>query len=450
MKFRQKNFLITLFIFLIFLNTCCFLLAYYTQTRNIESNKSICFAEVSIIKKAFENDSKNTSDIGKYIIINSYCNYYADKKVYLSLCHNNEIIYSSIPEGIVAPSIEYSSTQRVDGNRYYIITESITETYTLTYAKDVTHLDDEFRKLSSVFIISSLFASVLLSIILFHVQRKISAPLEKLTLITADIARGNYTTRVEHIGNDEISILGQNINTMAQKVEEQLTTLEKSTKLKQMMLDNLAHEMRTPLTSIRGYADYISNANIDEKERKQASDYIISEALRLELLSEKLLDEAFIRENNINVQNTNLKELINNQKKVFKTKFIEKEIRFITPNTDTIVLCDPILVSILITNIIDNAIKACRKYGEIKIDFEETPKHVIISITDNGIGISDDQIEHLTEPFYRTDNSRSRSEGGTGLGLSLCDKITKAHNAELIIKSKIDVGTKVSIKFTRT
>ena len=80
---------------------------------------------------------------------------------------------------------------------------------------------------------------------------------------------------------------------------------------------------------------------------------------------------------------------------------------------------------------------------------QENTKETKIRIIDNGIGISSEQIKHIKEPFYRTDTSRSRSNGGTGLGLSLCDKIIKAHNGELLFSSEINVGTTAMIKFTK-
>ena len=449
MKFRQKNFLITLIIFLFFLNSCCFLLAFYTQSKTINSDKELCLAEFSIIKKAFEKDSEGTGEIGKTIIMNSYGKYYNEKKVYLSLASPSKELYNTIPDNITIPNTGSCSTQRINGIRYFIISDVVDIDQILSYAKDVSYLDDQFKEMSIIFVISSILASSLLSFILFIVLKQLSAPLENLTIVTEHIAQGNYSARATTYGKDEISTLAYNINTMAEKVEKQLKSLKANAELKQLVLDNLAHEMRTPLTSIRGYADYISNSRIEEDERITASNYIISEAERLEAISEKLLDEAFIRENEINVIPTNIKELVLSTQQMFLNRINEKAINLFINVKDDIIYCDPTLISVVLSNLVDNAIKACKNGGRIQIGSCETNEHFIISIKDNGIGIPAEQIEHITEPFYRTDKSRSRSEGGTGLGLSLCDKIIKAHQSKLYFESKVGFGTTAIIKFTK-
>lgn len=449
MKFRQKTFLITLFIFLIFLNICCFSLALYFQNKTIRSDEKLCISEYSLIKKAFEKDAFKTNDIGKSLIMTSYGNYYLEKNIYLSLTHNDQVIFSNIPKELKAARNGYASTQRVDNNRFFIITNIIDENYVFTYAKNVDYLDEDFREISIIFVLSSLLASLFLSLILFMVLKKISTPFEELSSATSEIALGNYSVRINPIGKDEIAILAANINSMAQKVEDQIKHLEDNARIKQLMLDNLAHEMKTPLTSIRGYADYISNANINEYERKEASDYIISEADRLESVSEKLLEEALIRENEVIKKEIKIIDILNEMKIIFFQRLIEKNIILSFEDNNIVLYCDPILISIVFSNLIDNAIKASNKNGKIIIECEENTKETKIRIIDNGIGISSEQINHIKEPFYRTDTSRSRSNGGTGLGLSLCDKIIKAHNGELLFSSEINVGTTAMIKFTK-
>lgn len=449
MKFRQKNFLITLIIFLFFLNLCCLLLAFYTQTKAISSDMELCFAEFSIIKKAFEKDSEGTGEIGKTIIMNSYGKYYNEKKVYLSLASSSKEFYNTISSNVTIPDIGGCSTQRINGIRYFVISDIVDDDLVLSYAKDVSYLDDQFREMSIIFVISSILASCLLSLILFIVLKQLSAPLENLTIVTEHIAHGDYSARAKTYGKDEISTLADNINTMAEKVEQQLESLKNNAELKQLMLDNIAHEMRTPLTSIRGYADYISNSRIEEDERITASNYIINEAERLEAISEKLLDEAFIRENEIDVIPTNIKKLVLSTQQMFLNRINEKDINLFINVDDDIIYCDPTLISVVLSNLVDNAIKACKNGGQILIESRKTKEHFILSIKDNGIGIPSEQIKHITEPFYRTDKSRSRSEGGTGLGLSLCEKIIKAHKSDLIFESKVGVGTAAIINFTK-
>ena len=110
--------------------------------------------------------------------------------------------------------------------------------------------------------------------------------------------------------------------------------------------------------------------------------------------------------------------------------------------------CDKALTELLICNLAQNAIKACRGDGVVVIGCEIINQSVAVSVTDNGVGMTSEQLLHITEPFYRTDKSRSRNEGGTGLGLSLCKRIADAHGAKLEFYSDLGKGTKAVVTFT--
>jgi len=447
-RFREKTYIITLLLFLVFLNAGIFTLAYYTQQQTADGEKAVCLAEQDVISRAFESDIKNTGKIGKFNTMHTYGSYYSEKQVFLAFSLEGETLYSSLPQGIEPSDNGYSATKRVDGKRYFIITATTESGYLLTYAKDVSYLDEDFKRISTVFVVFSLIASAILAIILFLILRKLSAPLERLRTATEEIARGNFSSRADDSGNDEFSMLAKDINKMATKVNEQLEHLAENAETKQLMLDNLAHEMRTPLTSIRGYAEYVMNANISEQERQEALEYIVSESERLRLVGERLLDEAFIRENGIVPEKTNMNELISKAVKTLLPKAKEKDVT-VSAESDIIYLCcDPILMGMVVTNLTDNALKACNAGGRIEINCRKEEDNIIISVSDDGIGMTQQQLERITEPFYRTDKSRSRIDGGTGLGLSLCDKIVKAHGAKLIFSSQPEKGTKAFVIFT--
>ncbi|MBQ9849047.1 MAG: HAMP domain-containing histidine kinase [Clostridia bacterium] len=450
MKFREKTYLITLVLFLIFLNAGIFSLAYYTHERATDSEESLCRAEQSLIVKAFEQDAEYTGRHGKLLLMHTYGSHYDDDNVFLCFTLDGNEQFNNLPEGVTPPKESYAATQRVNGKRYYLITERVCNEYIFTYAKDVSYLDSDFKSMSTVFVSASLVASAILAIILFFVLRRLSLPLERLKNTTAEIAQGNFDIRADDSGKDEFSLLASDVNKMSRKVREQFERLEENAESKQMMLDNLAHEMRTPLTSIRGYAEYIINAKIDEHERQEAAEYIISEAERLRLIGERLLDEAFIRENGIVPEQTDISELIHKAEKTLSPKASEKGVTITTAADKITVNCDPLLIGLVITNLADNAIKACRENGRVELGCRKEENNVIISVADNGIGMTAEQAERITEPFYRTDKSRARSDGGTGLGLSLCDKIVKAHGAKLVFSSQLGKGTTAFVIFTNS
>lgn len=448
MKFKDKVYIITLALFLLFLNAGIFSLAYYTHQKGTDSAKDLCFSEQAVIVEAFEDDIKYLGNTGRAQVMKSYGEYYIKKDISLCFFSYGEQIYSNLPEGVTIPQSGYGSTQRVNGKRLFVITQTIDDgKYEFTYAKDVSYLDEDFRSISIVFVITSLGASVLLALILFFVLHKLSSPLERLRTATEEIADGNYGSRADESGNDEFSLLAADFNRMADRISSQMSELEKSSEIKQSMLDNLAHEMRTPLTSIRGYAEYLLNANIDEKEKIEATEYIISESERLKLIGERLLDDAFIRENGINAENVNLGEIIADiaKKMHFQASGAGVELRIEAKSVNC--NCDKLLVGMLLSNLIGNAIKACKGKGNVTVGCDTLENKVLLYVRDTGIGMNEEQLSRITEPFYRTDKSRNREDGGTGLGLALCDRIVKAHNAHMSFKSKQNEGTEAVIEF---
>ena len=238
---------------------------------------------------------------------------------------------------------------------------------------------------------------------------------------------------------------------MLDKINEQMEALESEAEAKileaerkQMLVDNMAHELRTPLTSIHGYAEYLEKANTTEERRLIAAKYIISESERLQKISEILLDGAFIRENEIEMADLDLSCVLAD---------IAEKLQMRAENAGVEITCDtaPVtikgnetLLSMLFYNLTENAIKACSAGGKVKLSCLEGQA----VIEDNGKGMTEEQLLHITEPFYRTDKSRSRAEGGAGLGLALCKQIVLTHKAEMNFESKIGKGTKIIVTFT--
>ena len=228
---------------------------------------------------------------------------------------------------------------------------------------------------------------------------------------------------------------------MADKICAQMQELRLTADQKQQMLDNLAHEMRTPLMSIHGYAEYISTANITDEERIDATQYIMSESMRLRHISETLLDMAFVRENKITCEPLSSRALLNRTIDHFYLRAQEMGVKLICNDYNTVLWGNALLLELVISNLTENALKACRDGGQVEIGCREWENNTVqIYVKDSGIGMTPEQLLHITEPFYRTDTSRSRRGGGTGLGLALCDRIAKAHSGTLTFISEPGQG----------
>ena len=451
MRFKDKTYIITLVLFLIFLNAGIFSLAYYTNQKSVTAAYELCHSEKGVIVEAFEDDIRHIGSSARKHIMYSFGVHYAAK--HIGLCfvdESGETLYTSFPEGLYCPPAGQSSTQYYDGRRIYLISETVANgQYTFTYAKDLTHLDEDFKSISVVFVLTSLGASALLAIVLFFVLHKLSSPLMRLREATEAISNGDFSIRADDSGKDEFSLLAADFNRMAEHISAQMRELEDNAKTKQQMLDNLAHEMRTPLTSIRGYAEYLLNANIDENEKIEATEFIITESERLKSIGEKLLDDAFIRENGIKCENSNLGFIVADTAKKLTFFANNSGVQIAVNAQNTECFCDGLLVGMLLTNLANNAIKACKGNGKIVLSCGIENGNPFVSVSDNGVGMTEEQIMHVTEPFYRTDKSRARNDGGTGLGLALCERIVKAHGAHLSFESELGKGTVAKVTFTK-
>lgn len=449
MKFFERTYLLTFILFLLFLNTAVFVLAMYTFHNNIEAAENVCSTEFLSITDAFEKDYEYTGAQSAGLLQATYGKFYKGKNISLKFITDGNVGYSSISESVPIPVQNTLSMTRSEGKRYIVISRDVCEgTITMVYSKDVSYLDKEFTRLCIVFVSGSLAASLLLGVVLYFVLRKLYLPLIKLRSATGDIANGNFSVRASDKGDDEVSALARDFNVMADKVSRQITQLKDTADRKQNMLDNLAHEMRTPLTAIHGYAEYICSAKIPEEERVDAAKYIMSESMRLKDISEVLLDSAFIRENGISPKEISLRGLAYRTCNRLNKDARGRGVELLCAAEDACVMADEPLMDILLSNLIENAVKACKGGGTVTVGTEITEDTVRLFVKDTGIGMNSEQLSHITEPFYRTDKSRSRTEGGTGLGLALCKRIAEAHKTCLEFVSAEGEGTTVYINFT--
>ncbi len=448
MRFWQRTYLFTLILFLICLNAGIISLAVYTYRKNVTATENSVSAEQFYIAISFERDfgdlESSESDSDTFLLMQSYGIYYLVRDVYLAFEENGEIIYSNFRN-------EYDISENTllhknfDDKRYILISSEICDgKYDLIFAKNVEFLDSEFYSLMITYVLTALAVSVFLAVCLYFILKKLSEPLEKLRKATELIRSGDFSVTVEERGNDEFTLLAGSFNSMLAKINEQMTSLEHEAERKQMLVDNMAHELRTPLTSIHGYAEYIEKANITEERKMIAVKYIMSEAERLQKISEILLDGAFIRGNEIEMSQVDISQLLYDTAEKLGIKAENAQVAISCEASPAVVNGNKTLLSMLVYNLTENAVKACEKGGKVKLScFENT-----VIVEDNGKGMTEEQLLHITEPFYRTDKSRSRAEGGAGLGLALCKQIVNAHGAQMRFESEVGQGTKIFITFT--
>ena len=448
MRFWQKTYIFTLVIFLICLNIGILSLTLYTYQKNIEAAETAVAAEQYYIAMSFERDydalMESYENASPSLLMQSYGAHYGEKGLFIAFRKGAEELYSNFksPYSVDKGTLIHTDFEE---KRHILISAMVCDgEYELIIAKNVESLDSEFRSLMTTYSVTAGSVSLVLAVVLYFVLKKLSGPLETLRKTTEKIETGDFSARVEERGNDEFTLVAKSFNLMLDTINEQMETLEQEADRKQMLVDNMAHELRTPLTSIHGYAEYLEKANTTEERRLIAAKYIMSESERLQKISEILLDDAFIRENEIEMSDIDLGAVLTDAAKKLQMRAENAGVEITCDTAPVTVKGNETLLYMLFYNLTENAIKACSAGGKVKISCSECQA----VIEDNGKGMTEEQLLHITEPFYRTDKSRSRAEGGAGLGLALCKQIVLTHKAEMNFESKIGQGTKIIVTFT--
>lgn len=223
-------------------------------------------------------------------------------------------------------------------------------------------------------------------------------------------------------------------------------------RLRREFTANVSHELRTPLTSISGFAEILKNGGIDESTVKDFGLEIYNEAQHLialvhDIIRLSRLDEG---ENGEDAVVVDLSDIAEESMQRLKRR---AESRGISLSSDVekgaYVKGSESLLDEMITNLVDNAIKYTDRGGWAKVSVKNDVNSVVLTVSDNGIGIPEEDKEHVFERFYRVDKSRSRASGGTGLGLSIVRHAAIYHNARIELDSRIGKGTRISVIFPK-
>ena len=288
----------------------------------------------------------------------------------------------------------------------------------------------------------ALLAAVLISVLISLTLR----PLGRVNSGLKKITEGDYSVRLPESGGVEFSRLSKNVNTMTKAIQENVERIEGIAESRKRFVDSFAHEMKTPLTSIIGFADILRiRRTVTDKQRMDYSNIIVEEATRMKSLSGKLLEIATTDSANLDLEDIYVPGLITEVYNSTLPLVGRKNMRLRYAFVKVWIRGDRELFKSLLYNLIDNAVKASDEGGEVRLVVEQEGDRALISVTDDGCGMAREDVLRVTEPFYMVDKSRSRKAGGAGLGLSLCAEICKRHNAVMTIDSILGEGTMITI-----
>lgn len=311
---------------------------------------------------------------------------------------------------------------------------------------DVTKVYEQREELQRLYIAVFLLVVTCSAVLSYILSYFLTKPISRLKKIVSSITQGNYDLRSDIHTNDEIEELSAEFNQMTDTLVDKMEELNNAVDRQNQFIANFTHELKTPMTSMIGYADLLRRQNLSLEEQIDAANYIYSESKRLERLSIKLLEliAADNKNQELTVQNPAylIDSVVKHSISYFKENGIEIEKKCEAGNC----MLEPDLFVSLVINLLENARRAMENGGVIKIMLSMTEEGCDLLIQDTGCGIPKDKLVHITEAFYRIDKARSRSFGGAGLGLSLCDRIAKIHNGSLSIESEVGVGTVVKVQ----
>lgn len=444
MKFWKKIYVSVFLLFLIFLNGGIVSVFYISYSHNMTEEKTRMLGENEVIRRSLANDiaafgKKAPGEKEFFSIMKEYEGMFRENSLSFVLWQNDTRVFCS--EGVQVDDVmqeEAITIRRQEGiQTAYVVTvfEINGTSYRLAAIRSLTGLTKLWDKLQLIFLVLSGFISVVLAVVLYIMMRRLTRPLDRLSQKTREVADGNYEW-IPVQGKDEIAQLGRDFNIMTAAVQNKVES-------QQRFVANLAHELRTPLTSIGGYSEYLLRGNTDPDRQIQALRYIQSESRRMQQMASQLLLLARVQEEEMQMAEVSIGECLREACESCELLIEEKDLAVVSDGTDFSVQGVKELLVCLFRNLLENAIRACDRGGEVKIRYGDGK----FAIRDNGIGMEPEELQNITEPFYRVDKARSRESGGTGLGLALCQDIAKLHQAKMQYESEAGEGTEVTVVF---
>ncbi|MCM1244148.1 MAG: HAMP domain-containing histidine kinase [Roseburia sp.] len=473
MKIWERIYLVVIALFLVVLNVCNVLVFRSSYQKSVDSVKQMAESYWKRIAVPMAEDLAETGpdEAAQWQLFQSYVSNNSIRDCAFELWRDGKLCACSemgsqatyfsgegkLESGFVnggAGQDELPETKKQTGQIVILVREGKKYTcalgelggtgYQLVIYENVTEILGIWEKQIITFIWLEAAASLVMAVLLYLLIKKFLQPVSGISEMTAKIAVGDYTCRLEAKGTDELSGLARDINHMAEQVRENVENKEAEARHKQEFIDALSHELRTPLTSVRGYAELVRNTDASREKQLEYMDHIVKESGRMIRITETLRQVILLQMDEIEQDKISLQEFALWLREEARHQLAEKQIHWEIQAEDGEIMGNRVLTEMFFMNLMKNSFHACKEGGTVSIRLDCT-KAVI---TDDGIGMTKECQEHIFEPFYREDKSRSRRLGGTGLGMYLCRYIADKHHWKIKIDSRKGVGTKIEVSFT--
>ena len=469
MRFWQKIFLISLAVLTVAVNTIAYLLIGNNHQLNKEKEIKSSVDEYSIVVSSFQTNvlyeryrssEAELDDTQITQIAREFSYLFTLDNLYIQLNKGEERVFSNftrdLPDNLYENVNQLSEgdarvlIRRDDDSRVYLyITSPVTiqsSNYFFTTIKDITNIYDVKNDQLRFFSVLGPIVSVVVAFIMLILSKLLTSRINRLRKSTMKVANGEYNA-IEIKSKDEIGELTADFNTMTEAVKQKVEKLEDIASERKVFIDNMTHEMKTPLTSIIGFSDLLRSARLDDETVHDYAESIYKEGKYLKSISSKLMDLILLRQKP-EMTEIDVPRLVEEIGESVRPIASSRQVAFSAASVEAKLVCDRELIKSLLYNLIDNAVKASQPGTCVTLNAYFTQDGVMeFSVADQGSGIPKEELDKIFEPFYRVDKARSRKYGGAGLGLALCMEIAHAHAATLEIESEVGRGTVIRLRF---
>jgi len=325
----------------------------------------------------------------------------------------------------------------------YVILRGQSYDYSLALAQS-----DYYIRSGLITFIIAIIATVVVGLILFFL---LTYRLKRLSMGVQAFKNGQFEHRINMKGNDEIAQLSLAFNDMAESIEDGIIKLKDADRLRSQMIANISHDLRSPLTSIRGHLEtlLLEENTVSETEQRQYIETALRNVSGLQRLVEELLDLAKLEARQISPERQpfSFAELVQDIVLKMRSQSDSKHIvmQYVPDPQLPLFTGDIGLLERALTNIIGNAIEHSPEEGTVTISIELKDKSYIIVVSDTGKGIPEADIPHVFERFYRADKSRTRKAHGTGLGLAIAKEVVELHSGTIKAENAKEGGAVITI-----
>ncbi len=315
----------------------------------------------------------------------------------------------------------------------------------------IRNLEDRVADIFSAIGIGASMGMILSLLVALVIVRRITDPVSEMTKVAGAISLGNYAARIRRLPNNELGTLGEAINRLAAAVQANISRREKMEQIRREFSSNISHELKTPLTSIKGYVDTLLEGALEDKANNMRFLRIINNnAERMISLVSDLLSLATIEANEgvVELETVDWRPIVQEAIARQQIKANSKEITLEThlDDQDLMVKGSRKPMSHILENLLQNAINYTPTKGHIQIILRRDKGYIDLSIKDNGIGIAKQDQPRIFERFYRVDAARSRNEGGTGLGLAIVKHLVIQIQGLITVDSDIGQGSTFTVR----